>query len=86
MIKGQYKSAQSALLGLPMLGASCPTSLQKFHDSNPTLMFWLFIPGSPIAEMYMLGAASKVKEGENIRVMRSRDGKKEAIFATMEAI
>lgn len=53
MIKGQSKSAQSASLGLPMLGASIPTSLQKFQASNPTLTSGLSIPGSPMADMYL---------------------------------
>jgi hypothetical protein len=57
--KGQYKSAQSAILGLPMLGASVPTSLQKFHASNPTLTFGFFIPGSPMADMYFSEAFEK---------------------------
>ena len=49
---GQYKSAQSAILGLPIWGASTPTSLQKFQASNATLTFGFLIPGSPIADMY----------------------------------
>lgn len=49
---GVRKSAQSANLGLPMWGASAPTSLQKFHASNATLTFGLFIPGSPMADIY----------------------------------
>jgi hypothetical protein len=57
-VTGQYKSAQSANLGLPILGASKPTSLQKFQASNATLTFGLFIPGSPIADTYFFAAAA----------------------------
>lgn len=53
MREEQNKSAQSASLGLPIPGASKPTSLQKFQASNATLTLALFIPGSPIADTYL---------------------------------
>lgn len=43
------RSKQSAALGLPMPGASWPTSLQKFQASKATLKPSLLIPGSPTA-------------------------------------
>lgn len=52
MKEGQSRSAQSAILGLAMVGASAPTSLQKFQASKPTLTSELFIPGSPSADTY----------------------------------
>lgn len=62
---GQYKSAQSANLGLPILGASKPTSLQKFQASNATLTFGLFIPGSPIADTYFFAAAAAAVDDDD---------------------
>lgn len=44
-------SKQSAILGLPMAGASWPTSLHWFHASIATLRLSLLIPGSPMADM-----------------------------------
>ncbi|KAF9688041.1 hypothetical protein SADUNF_Sadunf02G0155700 [Salix dunnii] len=43
------RSKQSAALGLPIPGASWPTSLQKFQASKATLKPSLLIPGSPTA-------------------------------------
>lgn len=43
-------SKQSAALGLPIFGASFPTSLQKFHASKATPSPSLRIPGSPTAD------------------------------------
>ena len=72
-MEGQNKSAQSAILGLPMLGASNPTSLQKFQASKATLTFGFFIPGSPIADVYPLeGTVRATMELKKLDANRSR--------------
>lgn len=45
---GHERSAQSASLGLPIEGASLPTSLQKFQASNAILVLGFFVAPSPI--------------------------------------
>lgn len=51
-------SKQSAALGLPIPGASMPTSLQKFQASKATLRPSLLIPGSPTADSSRATAAT----------------------------
>lgn len=53
-------SKQSAKRGLPIPGASAPTSLQKFQASRASLRPSFRIPGSPTAEMYSVSPPTKI--------------------------
>lgn len=63
------RSKQSAALGLPIEGASLPTSLQKFQASKPTRRPSLLIPGSPTAEPFF---AKETQEGNSKFAMKNK--------------
>lgn len=74
------RSKQSAALGLPILGASLPTSLQKFQASKPTLSPSLLIPGSPTAEALSLTLAEETQKSSSNFAMKKNDINKGKYF------
>lgn len=69
-----------------MLGASLPTSLQKFQASNANLVFGFFIPRPPNADMYETESCSEASIIETMQPTLQKLARKSSIENIMQAV